>query len=79
MVKFLGQTVKPSNGFRFLSRYTMALQCANISGYTYNCASVKRGYGARITALLRSQYTLLTEETLNKKCPVNSVLNVLQL
>ena len=34
----------------------MALQCANISGYTYNCASVKRGSSARITVLLRSQY-----------------------
>lgn len=54
----------------------MALQCANISGYTYNCASVERGSGARITALLRSQYITDGE---NKKYPVNSVLNVLQL
>lgn len=52
----------------------MALQCANISGYTCNCASVERGSGA----VLRSQY-ITDRETLKQKSPVNSVLNVLQL
>jgi hypothetical protein len=53
----------------------MALQRANVSGYTCNCTSVKWGSGARITALLLSQYI----EKCHKKCPVTSVLNVLQL
>lgn len=57
----------------------MALQCANISGYTCNCASEKRGFLMRELQRCCVLSTLLTEKTLNKKSPVSSVLNVLQL